>query len=176
MQTRRGVVVALALSTSFLGGCGFALRQAPELHFKTIQLSGFAPHSPLADELRNKLNASTTTRVVDGIAQAQVVLEALQDAREQVVVASGAAGQVTEFQLRERFSFRLRTVGGRILIPSTEIVLSRDMSYTESAALGKEQEESFLYRAMQSDIVSQVVRRLAALPAPGEQPPPVETR
>ena len=35
------------------------------------------------------------------------------------------------------------------------------MSYTESAALGKEQEEATLYRVMQSDIVSQVLRRLA---------------
>jgi LPS-assembly lipoprotein len=42
-------------------------------------------------------------------------------------------------------------------------VLARDMSYNESAALAKEHEESLLYRAMQSDIVSQVMRRLAAV-------------
>ncbi len=149
-----------------LAGCGFALRRAPELRFQTIQLTGFAPRSPLAQELRANINASTTTRAVDGIAAAQVVLEVLQDARERVVVGSGAAGQVTEFQLRERFSFRVRAVDGRVLIPTTELVLARDMSYTESAALGKEQEEGLLYRAMQSDIVSQVVRRLAAVPPP----------
>ena len=39
------------------------------------------------------------------------------------------------------------------------------MSYNESAALAKEQEEALLYRAMQSDIVSQVMRRLASVPA-----------
>ena len=39
------------------------------------------------------------------------------------------------------------------------------MSYTESAALGKEQEEATLYRAMQTDIVAQVLRRLAAVQA-----------
>jgi LPS-assembly lipoprotein len=37
------------------------------------------------------------------------------------------------------------------------------MSFTESAALAKEQEEAALFRAMQSDIVSQVLRRLAAI-------------
>ena len=37
------------------------------------------------------------------------------------------------------------------------------MSYTENAALAKEQEEAFLYRAMQSDIVAQVMRRLASV-------------
>jgi len=160
VATRRGAVLFAA---AVLAGCGFQLRRAPELHFRTIQLAGFKPRSPLAEELRTNINASTTTQVVEGLAQAQVVLEALDDVREKVVVASGAVGQVTEFQLRSRFTFRLKSVSGRELIPRTEILLNRDMSYTESAALGKEQEENFLYRTMQSDIVSQVMRRLASI-------------
>lgn len=145
-----------------LAGCGFELRRAPELRFQTIALTGFAPRSPLAEELRKGIDASTTTRVVDAAA-AQVVLEVLGDAREKSVVASTAVGQVTEFQLRARLRFRLRSASGKELIPATEILLSRDMSYTESAALGKEQEEAFLYRSMQSDIVAQVLRRLASV-------------
>ena len=103
------------------------------------------------------------TLVVDALAQAQVVLEAIDDAREKVVVAGNSVGQVTEFQLRERFIFRLRSVGGRELIPRTELLQNRDLSYTESAALSKELEENFLYRTMQTDIVSQVMRRLASI-------------
>jgi len=60
-----------------LGGCGFALRRAPELKFRAIQLAGFKPRSPLADELRMNINASQTTVVVDAVSQAQVVLEAI---------------------------------------------------------------------------------------------------
>ncbi|MBC8058347.1 MAG: hypothetical protein H7Y61_17370 [Rhizobiales bacterium] len=160
MTTRRLVIAAALLP---LAGCGFALRRAPELKFRTIQLANFRPRSPLADELRMNINASTTTLVVEGLAQAQVVLESLEDVREKVVVASTAAGQVTEFRLRERFAFRLRSVNGRELIPRTEILQNRDLSYTESAALAKEQEESFLFRTMQSDTVSQVMRRLASV-------------
>lgn len=155
----------LVLAVSGLAGCGFALRRAPELRFRTIALTGFAPRSPLADELRRSIDASRTTLVVDSSAQAQVVLEAIADARERSVVASTSAGQVRELQLRARLNFRVRTPGGRELIPATEILLSRDMSYSETAALAKEQEEAFLYRAMQSDIVAQVMRRLAAVPA-----------
>ncbi len=158
--TRRHLLLAALIP---LAGCGFELRRAPELKFRTIQLANFSRRSPLADALRLQINASTTTLVVEGIAQAQVVLEAIQDAREKVVVASGAVGQVTEFQLRARFRFRLRSAGGRELIPETEILQSRDLSYTESAALAKEQEEGFLFRAMQSDIVAQVMRRLASV-------------
>jgi LPS-assembly lipoprotein len=66
-------------------------------------------------------------------------------------------------QVRARLNFRLRTPAGKVLIAPTEIALSRDMSYSESVALAKEQEEALLYRAMQTDIVSQVMRRLAAV-------------
>jgi len=151
------------VATTTLAGCGFALRRAPELRFRAIQLVGFKQRSPLLEELRSNINASTTTTVVEGPAQAQVVLESIEDAREKAVVASTAVGQVTEFTLRARFSFRLKSVSGRELIPKTDLLQSRDMSYTESAALGKEQEENFLYRTMQSDIVAQVMRRLASI-------------
>lgn len=154
-----------ALGAAALAGCGFELRRAPELRFRSIALAGFKPKSMLADELRRQIGTSTTTVVVDSPAQAQVVLEALTDAREKSVVASTAFGQVRELQLRSRFGFRLRTPAGRELIPATEILLSRDMSYSESAALAKEQEEEALYRSMQNDIAAQVLRRLASVPA-----------
>jgi LPS-assembly lipoprotein len=153
----------LAAGAAALAGCGFELRRAPELRFRTIQLIGFKPHSPLAEELRRHIDSSQTTLVVESAAQAQVQLEALADARERSVVASTAAGQVRELQLRARLNFRVRTPSGKELIPATEILLSRDMSYSETVALAKEQEEALLFRAMQSDIVAQVMRRLAAL-------------
>jgi LPS-assembly lipoprotein len=160
---RRRVWLAAGASALAATGCGFELRRAPELRFRSVQLTGFKPKSPLADELRDNINASRTTLVVDSAAQAQLVFEALTDAREKSVVASTAAGQVRELQLRTRLRFRLRTSAGRELIPATEILLSRDMSYSESAALAKEHEEALLYRVMQSDIVSQVMRRLASV-------------
>jgi LPS-assembly lipoprotein len=104
--------------------------------------------------------------VVEAVTQAQVVLEALSDARERSVVASTTAGQVREIQLRTRLQFRVRTGAGRELIPPTELLMSRDISYSESLALAKEQEEAQLYAAMQGDIVAQVMRRLAAVRVP----------
>jgi LPS-assembly lipoprotein len=153
----------LALATVGLSACGFELRRAPELSFKTLQLAGFKPHSPLADELRRSIAASTTTRVVEAVSQAEVVLEALADSRDKGVVASTTAGQVREVQLRAVLNFRVRTPAGKELIAPTEIALSRDMTYNERDALAKEQEEEALYRAMQSDIAGQVLRRLAAV-------------
>jgi len=161
MPTRRALIALTAAAG--LSGCGFELRRAPELRFRSVQLIGFRLRSPLAAELMASINSSQTTLVVETVAQAQVVLEALSDVREKSVVASTAAGQVRELQLRARLAFRLRTPAGKELIPATEISLKRDLSYTESAALAKAQEEALLYRAMQADIVAQVMRRLAAV-------------
>jgi len=147
-------------------GCGFELKRAPELPFRSILLTGFGPRSSLAGELGVRLGDSPTTRVVESLKDAEVVLHALTDAREKSVVAQTTANQIREFELRSRFAFELRTAAGRELIPATEIVLRRSLTYTESAALAKEQEEAFLYRTMQGDIASQVLRRLASVRTP----------
>ena len=95
--------------------------------------------------------------------KADVVLQALIDMREKSVVASTSAAQVREFQLRLKFHFRATTPSGRELIPRVELLLTRDLSYTEVQALAKENEEAELYRAMTDDVVAQVLRRLAAV-------------
>ena len=165
MRRRRLVGWAVGGAVAGLAaGCGFAPRRPTALHFSSLQLAGFAPRSPLAEELRDAVDATSTTRIVTQGAQA--VLEALADVRERSVVASTAAGQVREVQLRARFEFRLRSAAGRELIAPTQIVLARDMSYSESLALAKAEEEALLLHAMRSDIVAQVLRRLAAVPAP----------
>ena len=156
---RRRTLLAALGATALLSACGFALRQTPPLPFRRITLTGFNPRSPLAAELRRRL--ATSAEVVDTPGQADVVLQAIIDKRERSVVASTAAGQVRELQLRVRFEFQVATPGGRLLVPPNELRLSRDMSYSETFALGKAQEEAELVDAMQADIVQQVLRRLA---------------
>lgn len=158
-----GVILLAPLAPVGLAGCGFALRQTPELPFRRLRLDGFAERSPLAAELRERL-AEARVQTVAAPQQPDVVLQALLDKREKRVVASTAVGQVRELQLRVHFHFRASTPAGRELIPLTELMLSRDLSYSETFALAKAQEEAELFAAMQSDIVQQVLRRLARLP------------
>jgi LPS-assembly lipoprotein len=163
MPLQRRSWLALA-AAGVLGGCGFQLRRPPEMPFRRIALGGFAPRSPLAEDFRNAL--ASTAQVVETASQAEVVLIALLDTREKSVVASTSAVQVREVQLRLRFNFSARTPAGRVLVPATELLLARDMSYNETQALAKAQEETQLYRDMQSDVVTQVLRRLSALKLP----------
>ncbi len=168
MQRRAFLVFAASSATlALLGasGCGFALRKAPDFAFSTL-FSPLPESSPLGVELKRLLESTRKVRVITDprlLGQAQVVLDVLLDRREKVVLSRNAAGQVREFQLRLRFGFRLRTQAGKEAIPATESAVQRDINFNESAVLAKEAEEALLYRDMQSDVVQQVLRRLAAV-------------
>jgi LPS-assembly lipoprotein len=153
---------AAPFAAAALAGCGFQLRRTPPLPMRSIALVGFAPTSPLAAALKLELsNAGVELR--DDPAKAQTVFDTLADAREKSVAASTAAGQVREVTLRVRLRFRVATPAGKLLLPASDLLLTRDMSYNETAALAKQQEELLLYRAMEQDIVAQVLRRLSTI-------------
>ena len=159
-SSRRSHLVA-AGALPLLAACGFRLRGEAPLPFHRFALTGFAPRSPLAEALRDALVRSGAAEVPP--AQAELIVQALADARERSVVASTTAAQVRELQLRLRLRFRAHTPAGRELTPPAELALSRDMSYSESIALAKQHEEESLFRDMQGDIVAQVLRRLQAV-------------
>ena len=161
---RATAAASLALG---LGGCGFRLRGALQLPFSSLR-TNLSERSEIGRELRAQFAASGVQ--VIGPAPAgqppqpvDVELTVLTEQRERVVVGVTAIGQVRELQLRVRFKFRLRSGKGRDLIDDTELLQERDLSYDEALALGKQAEEELLYREMQSDIVRQLMRRLAAV-------------
>lgn len=155
----------LLLGSAALAGCGFELRREPELSFKTLALTGFEPDSPLAAGLKRQIKR-TPVQLVDDPSRAQVVIEASRELRDRTVVASTAVGQVREWSLRLQFDYLIRTADGELLVPKVELRLARDMNYTETTALAKEQEAANLYGAMHSDAIAQVMRRLAAVKLP----------
>jgi len=157
-------LAALALILSLVA-CGFELRKTPEFAFNTVYTE-VAPTSVLGSELKRTRAAVGNIQLITDAAQAknaQVILDILQEQREKTVVGVNASGQVREFQLRIRIKFRLRTPQGKELIPETELLQVRDISFNESAVLSKESESEQLYRNMQTDIVQQILRRLAAI-------------
>ncbi|MDR7380324.1 LPS-assembly lipoprotein [Rhodoferax ferrireducens] len=161
MRRRNLLLAAPALG---LTACGFALRQAPTFAFSTIFVR-VAEASSLGNELKRNLTGSGLVVISDAklLDTAQVVLDVVSDQREKSAASLTSAGQVREFQLRVRMKFRLRTPQGKELIPDVELLQQRDISYSETQALGKEAEVELLYRSMQTDIVQQIMRRLAAV-------------
>lgn len=167
MNKRQLLIATGLLGTSLLGGCGFQLRGTQRYAFSSIAIpSAGRSLSLLVTELRRTLLEAPGMLVITEPArvnQAQVVLDILQDQREKTAVGLSVAGQVREFQLRLRVKYRLRTPSGRELIEESELTQTRQISYNESQALAKETEEALLYRDMQSDLISQMLRRLSTL-------------
>ncbi len=159
---RRALLALIPPAGLAVAGCGFKLRGSQNYGFERIAVLP-NPGGPLLTELRRSLaNAVTVLPAEAPLSQAQVVLDLLQEQREKIVVGVNASGQVREFQLRLRVRFKLRTPQGQELIGPSDISQQRDISFNESAVLAKEAEEGLMYRDMQSDIVQQLLRRLAA--------------
>ena len=164
----RRTFLALA-PVALLSACGFRLRGAPEFAFGSLFLNAPAASS-LTRELQRTLEASggrlKVLREPATLPSAQAVFDLLAEQQERSVVGLTASGQVRELQLRLRVRIRLRGADGSEWIPDTELLQTRDISYSETIALAKEAEEALLYRNMQTDIVQQIVRRLAAVRLP----------
>ncbi len=166
-MNRRASVVLLVhavLASLLVGGCGFRLRSHQDFAFSTLAITP-NPGGTLTMELRRSFDPAAVRVLAPGVAltQAQVVLDILSEQREKTVVGINSSGQVREFQLRIRVKFRVRGGDGQELVPDSEIVQQRDISFNESAVLAKEAEEMLLYRDMQTDIVQQLLRRMAAI-------------
>ena len=154
----KAAVLCLALCTA-LAGCGFKLRGQQTFPFETINVP---MNTPLGVELkRNIAAASAQTKLVDSPAEAEAVLSVLSEANEKVILSLNTQGRVREYQLRYRVNFRVHDGKGGEYVPQTAIQLTRDITFNDQV-LAKEVEEAQLYREMRSDLVHQILRRLAA--------------
>ena len=160
----RTTTIAL-IAMLLLSACGFKLRGSgppPDLPFKTLFL-GFAETSPLGVQLRRNLDAMGHVKVVTDRKDADAALEVMGDVKDKQVLSLNSQGRVREYTLLYRLDFRVVDKEGRQLLAPTQIVIRRIQSYNESQVLAKEAEEATLFREMQSDLVQQVLRRIAAI-------------
>jgi LPS-assembly lipoprotein len=175
----------LLLLISLLAACGFKLRGSAELPgyklpFSTIALT-LAPTSEFYALLKRNIEASSPgTRVVDA-KEAEAILTVLADTNVKNILSLNAAGRAREYQLVRSFTFKVHAnvasatpaaqvkytdarpdvVATEYIAPST-ITLRRDITFSDDLVLSKESEEALLQRDMQSDLVQQLMRRLAA--------------
>ncbi|WP_428148467.1 LPS assembly lipoprotein LptE [Delftia acidovorans] len=162
---KRTLLTALALAP-LLGACGFRLRGVPTFVFRSLYIQAGRGSSVARELSRNLASASDKLTVLRDPASpddAEAIFQIVSERQERVIVGMNALGQVRELQLRLRVRFKLRTPNGDEPIPETEILQQRDVTYNETNALSKEAEEAMLYKDMRTDIVQQLLRRLAAV-------------
>jgi LPS-assembly lipoprotein len=78
------------------------------------------------------------------------------------VLSYDASGRVIEFQLERTFTFRVTDAKGALIIAPSTIIIRRDITFSDAQVLAKEAEEALLWRDIQTDLVQQLIRRLAA--------------
>jgi LPS-assembly lipoprotein len=154
-------VLALALAVA---GCGFRLRGTADVPFDSLYVPGAT--TGLALDLKRNLQAGTRARVVDDPKTADAVLQFTEETRQKEILSLTSAGRVREFQLRYRVGFRVHDGKGADFVSPSVIQLTRDVTFNDAEILAKEQEEQLLFRDMQSDMVQQIIRRLAAAKRP----------
>lgn len=159
--TRRSAALVLAAAALlFLSSCGFRLRGEASLPFETIHVQG-APTSPFTIQLKRSIASGTKARLADTPKEAQVVLQILNERQEKEILALSGGGRVREYYLRYRVTYRLTDskLATEYIAP-TEIVLRRELTYSDAEALAKESEEMLLFRDMQTDAARQLLFRL----------------
>ena len=157
----RGLAALLAL---MVASCGFQLRGSAQVPFNTL----YSPNPKLGIglELKRNIEAGTQAKVVDDPKAADAILELSSEARDKIILSLGGTGRVREFRLRYSVTYRVHDGKGGEYLPSSTVNLTRDVTYNDAEILAKEAEELLLFRDMQSDMVQQLLRRLASAQRP----------
>jgi LPS-assembly lipoprotein len=163
----RTLIASLTVAlVALLAGCGFQLRGAYNLPYESLHI-GLPDSSVIGAGLKRQIRAGGGTRLTELREEAQASFVQVTELRERQILSLNTSGRVREVRLRFRYAYRVIDEKGRELVPTTGVELTRDVTYDDSAVLAKEQEEQLLWRDMESDLVQQLMRRLAAVkPAP----------
>jgi LPS-assembly lipoprotein len=160
------MLASLLLASLLVTACGFHLRGASNFSFQTIYVAG-SDATPFGLALRRNLKSQENTKLVSDATDAEVILDILSERPEKVILSLTTQGFVREYTLNSYLTIQVRNGQGKnqgkILLPPTTIVVNRVITYNENVILSKAAEEASLYKDMQSDLVQQVVRRLAVL-------------
>lgn len=158
------LITGLAISAA-LAACGFHLRGEAHYAFETLFLSA-PPALPVTVELRRSLEGIGSAKLVATAQTAQVVLDIVSVEDNKQILSLSGGGKVSEFLLIKRVLIRVHDNEGNDWLPTSEVLVRRSYTYSDTEALAKEAQEQRLWREMQTDAVQQIVRRLQAARKP----------
>ncbi|GMU71370.1 MAG: hypothetical protein HS109_08000 [Burkholderiales bacterium] len=161
---KRRTLAALA-AAGFVAACGFQLRGSANFTFESIYV-GAPAGLPFTQELKRALAGAGSAKVVDAPQGAQVVLEIQNIGNDKAVLSLSPGGRAREFLLTMRVDFMLRGGDGAVWLPQDQITIRRTYLYDDTERLAREIQEQRLIGQMQSDAISQIVRRLQAAKKP----------
>jgi len=163
---RKTVISIIMLLTLALSACGFQLRGAADLAFKTLYIQG--GKLTISRDLARNLKTNGV-QVVQNAEDAELLLELLSESNQKRILSLSGGGLVREFELIYLLNFRVREASSPTWGPVQTLRGRRDFSYSDSALLGKAEEEARLNADMRADAIRELLRRLTAIKPAAEQ-------
>jgi len=145
-----------------LTACGFQLRGSYNLPWERLHIGGLPENSELYFQIKRSVESGSLTRIATDAKQANASLAILQNLQHKSILSLSGKGLVREFQLTRTFVYRVVDAQGKELLPQSQIIIQRDMTFDDERIFAKEAEELMIWREMQQDLVQQLLRRLAA--------------
>jgi LPS-assembly lipoprotein len=143
-----------------LSGCGFELRGAANIAFDSIFIQGNT--LVISKNLVKSLKVNDI-KVLNTPENADLLLELMGEESEKRILSLSGGGLVREFELFYRIHYRTRQADAALWSPVQTIEARRDFSYSDANLLAKQSEERQLNENMQTDVLSNLMRRLSRL-------------
>jgi LPS-assembly lipoprotein len=153
---RSHIILLLVCALAFTA-CGFKMRSAADLSFKTLYIQG--PKLTIYKDLVKSLKINGVT-VVDAPEKAELHLELMNEASQKEILSLSGGGLVREYELLYHVNFRLRDPSSELWGPVQAVEGRRDFSYDDSQLLAKQFEEARLNEDMRVDAVREIMRLL----------------
>ncbi|WP_137935814.1 LPS assembly lipoprotein LptE [Chitinivorax sp. B] len=147
-------------AVAMLTACGFHLRGQGGSYTLPYQSMAVEGAGAIVSGLQQYLRAVPNMKLVPA-ADAEATVSIVNERTEKVIRSLNQSGNVSEYELRYTLTYTLLGSKRQQLFPVTDINIRRYMTYSDSLALAKEQEEAMLIRDMQQDATQQVIRRLS---------------
>lgn len=154
----------MLLMPFLLTNCGFHLRgmvdMPPWFNYVSVVIQNATRD---LEPLLNEQLKAYHIHVCDDPSKAKYWLIIEQDSMLQQITSVSSSTTPRQYQLTYKVYFKLQQANGKELIPSSSIVVTRQLTVNSNRILGSNAEEALLKQEMQRDAVIQLLDRLVVL-------------
>lgn len=149
-------ILLLVLTSNFIS-CGYQLRGAQDVSFKSISIDGGS--RKFTSILKKKFNQSG---VKINSVDPEVSLEIINDDLTKEILSLSSKGKVREYQITYRVSYRVKSKNGEWDSP-VKIETSRDYTFDDTNIIAKTEEEFRIIKGMQDQLIRTMVTQISVL-------------
>lgn len=157
-------LLSYILITCLLVGCGFHLRGMVDMPkwLDNVAIVVQQGHRDLAPLIKEQLQ-SYKIYVNPDTTSAQYWLIIEHDDIQQNITSVSSSTTPRQYQLIYNLRFQLTRTNGKVLFPSSQVAVTRQITINSDRILGSTEEEELLKSEMRRDAVMQVINRLSRI-------------